>query len=298
MHLLLIRHGESIGNQQGRMEGQSSTPLSAKGKYQTDCLAHALFAHSWRPTHVYSSPLTRAIQTTERLLAPFDALKNFYALKKESENEPAGAANAPHPTKGPEKLEAPAFEPRTNTRITLPATPLTDRLPVTYTPDLQELHPGIFQGLTWPQAQSRYPDLCAALESSPEWLPIPGAESLQDARDRATQFIQTLFQHHGNGDRLWVVTHEGLLLHLLAVLLGSDRTWGLSIGHTACFEFWIDRTRWMATDENRWNPTLWQIRRFNDQQHLSGNALIQKNKVGTPCTVGYFNKTSNKTPSE
>ncbi|HEY9846058.1 MAG TPA: histidine phosphatase family protein, partial [Candidatus Caenarcaniphilales bacterium] len=135
-----------------------------------------------------------------------------------------------------------------------------------------ELHNGILEGLTWSEAQTRYPSLCQALETSPEWLPIPGAEPLTQARDRALGFIQTLLSRHTNTDQIWIITHGGILQFLIAALLGCDRVWGLSINATALFEFWIDLTHWHR--DQTLNPTLGQIRCFNDAQHLE--ALDEK----------------------
>lgn len=115
---------------------------------------------------------------------------------------------------------------------------------------------------------SRYPDLCHALEASPDWIQIPGAETPQDARNRSHQFIQSLFQRHQNGDQIWIVTHSWILQHLVAELMGCDRSWRLRANNTALFEFWIDQSRWHCDDQNRFNTDLWQVRRFNDCRHL------------------------------
>jgi len=134
--------------------------------------------------------------------------------------------------------------------------------------ELKELHNGVFQGLTWQEARTAHPDLCRELETSLDVLPIPGAEPLNEVRDRARAFVQRLLQRHRNRDRVWIITHGGILQFLVAELLGCDRTWGLSIRSTALFEFWLDCSRWPLNDQNRWNTALWQIRRFNDTQHL------------------------------
>jgi len=139
--------------------------------------------------------------------------------------------------------------------------------PLEYAEALQELDNGVFQGLTWQEAQTAYPDLCRELETSLEVLPIPGAESLDQVRDRAREFVQQLLQRHDNNDRIWIITHGGILQFLVAQLLGCDRTWGLAIRSTALFEFWLDSSRWYS-ERNCLNPALWQIRRFNDTQHL------------------------------
>jgi broad specificity phosphatase PhoE len=137
-----------------------------------------------------------------------------------------------------------------------------------YRAELQEIHNGILQGLTWPQAKRQYPQLCDKLESTPEWVAIPEAESLQEVSDRAHQFVRCLLETHQNGDRIWVVTHGGLLPYLLAALMGSDRAWGMQIPATALFEFELDRDRWLLPPPNTHNTTLWKIVRFNETPHL------------------------------
>ena len=59
--ILLIRHGETLWNQQGRMQGQSDSPLTALGLQQAHQLARRLKEASF--TALYSSDLGRAHQT-------------------------------------------------------------------------------------------------------------------------------------------------------------------------------------------------------------------------------------------
>ena len=146
-------------------------------------------------------------------------------------------------------------------------------------PSLQEWHTGIFQGLTWSEAQARYPDLCAALESRRDWLPIPEAETLDQGRDRARQFIQQLLATHCQTDSLWIVTHGGILPQLVAALLGCDRAWGFPVNNTALFDFELDCDRWPRPDCDRWNTSLWQIHRFNDTQHLQEQSVDENHSV-------------------
>jgi len=63
MEIMLLRHGESEGNAQGRMQGRRDYPLSELGRDQA-ARAAAFIAGSGIPfTAVYSSPLARASQT-------------------------------------------------------------------------------------------------------------------------------------------------------------------------------------------------------------------------------------------
>ncbi len=61
--LVLIRHGETDWNVEGRYQGQADPPLNARGQAQAEALAEAL-----RPAGLqvlYTSPLRRARQTAE-----------------------------------------------------------------------------------------------------------------------------------------------------------------------------------------------------------------------------------------
>jgi broad specificity phosphatase PhoE len=218
MHVLMIRHAESLGNREYRIQGRTDYALSMQGIEQAHALGQVLVSNAWKPTHIYTSSLQRTVHTTE-------ILRDYWATRESTAH-------------------------------------------LTLCPDLQEIKNGILEGLTWAEVQAQYPDLAEALMASSDWIPIPGAESLKAARDRAQQFIQTLTTQHHNADRLWVVTHGGFLQYLVAAILGSDRTWGLSIPPTAVFEFELDLDRWSTTDQNRYNPLLWKIHRFNDASHL------------------------------
>ena len=245
LKLLLIRHAQSIGNQQRRMQGQGDFELSAEGRTQAERLARRFISEARHPAHVYSSPLKRAAQTTEILLT--------HLLAKPLPTVVSDLVD--------DEEEADSIDPVSAAEI-----------PIEYAADLQEFQNGIFQGLTWAEARSLYPDLCSTLESSPDWIQIPGAESLKAARARAHRFVGMLLDRHKNGEQIWIITHSWILQHLIAELMGCDRSWRIHARNTAIFEFWIDRSRWHRTDQNRFNTDLWQIRRFNDCRHLTSSS--------------------------
>lgn len=241
LKLLFIRHAQSTGNLEKRMQGHGDFALSELGIQQTEKLARSLLTEGWFPSHVYSSPLKRAAQTTQILIDHFLA--------------------APLPAAVSDLIDA-------------AATPVdildTDphRIPVQFADELKEFQNGIFQGLTWAEANERYPEFCQKLEASPDWIPIPQAETLEEARHRASRFIKALLEQHQNGDHVWIITHSWILQHLVAELLGCDRSWRLRAQNTALFEFWVDQARWHRVDQNCFNTDLWQLRRFNDCRHL------------------------------
>jgi broad specificity phosphatase PhoE len=241
LKLLFIRHAQSTGNLEKRMQGHGEYSLSETGRQQAEDLAHRLLTEGWFPTHVYSSPLKRAMETTQILVDHFLA--------------------APLPAAVSDLIDG--AEPTID-----PPQEIRKALPVRYADELKEFQNGIFQGLTWAEAEAQYPDFCRSLETSPDWIPIPKAESLEDARDRARRFIQTLLSQHHNGDHLWIISHSWILQHLISELMGCERSWRLRARNTALFEFWIDHSRWQRSDQNRFNTDLWQVRRFNDSHHL------------------------------
>ncbi|KGF71995.1 fructose-2,6-bisphosphatase [Neosynechococcus sphagnicola sy1] len=223
----MLRHGQSWGNLQQRMQGHGEEALSRLGQQQVQRLGQRLLAESWWPSQIYSSPLRRAQQTAEQLRGVFLAAG-------------AGADGSGCP---------------------LP--------PVQYDSALEEFQNGIFQGLTWPEAQIHYPELCQSLEATLDWLPIPGAESLIEGRQRAHGFIQQLLQRHMNCDHIWIITHQWILQHLIAALLECHHSWKIPADFTALFEFSLDRDRWHCSGHNQFNTELWQICRFNDASHLA-----------------------------
>ncbi len=65
MRLMLVRHGETKWNKEGRFQGQSQIGLNEKGLEQAQQVAGAL--PSWRPTALYSSPLPRTFMTASMI---------------------------------------------------------------------------------------------------------------------------------------------------------------------------------------------------------------------------------------
>ncbi len=61
MRLILVRHGETKWNREGRFQGQSQVELNDRGMEQARHVAGALV--SWKPTSLYSSPLPRTLMT-------------------------------------------------------------------------------------------------------------------------------------------------------------------------------------------------------------------------------------------
>ncbi|WOD37880.1 histidine phosphatase family protein [Nodosilinea sp. E11] len=249
LKLLLVRHGQSVGNTVGRMEGTTSTGLTPLGRQQSRRLGQHLGATGWLPTGVYCSPLERATATLAAMVEGLGAELVELDLSQRSPTPP---------TTGMVLLQA---KPVAGAVLDQP-------IPVTLLSDLKEYDAGVFNGLTWAEACDRYPDLCQRLTTSLDWQPIPQAETLTAGQARAQRFVAQLLHQHGNGDRILVIAHHWILQHVITGLMGCDRAWGLPMDNTACFEFWLDRDRWPQTGPNRLNTELWRVKRFNDTTHL------------------------------
>jgi probable phosphoglycerate mutase len=252
LKLLFIRHGESVGNRDQRMAGRSDDALTPLGRHQCQQLGRWWLQHCWPPSHVYCSPQRRALESVCELIKPWRW-----------------------------ELPTPVLPPVSGNyqRVALQSaeddTTLTAALPeVTIARPLQEFDAGILTNLTWAEAQARYPALCQALETSPDWVPIPNAETPTAGRDRAAAFIHHLLERHTNQQAIWIMSHHWIMEHLIASLFGSDRTWKITILNTALFEFWLDRDRWSDGGVHRGISDLWQIKRFGDCHHLHSDELI------------------------
>lgn len=65
-HVILVRHGQSQGNAEGRFGGHTDTPLSPRGRKQAKATAQLLAGE--KLTAIYSSDLRRAVETASPLV--------------------------------------------------------------------------------------------------------------------------------------------------------------------------------------------------------------------------------------
>ncbi|NDJ79250.1 MAG: nicotinate-nucleotide--dimethylbenzimidazole phosphoribosyltransferase [Chloroflexi bacterium] len=108
------------------------------------------------------------------------------------------------------------------------------RLDVQHDPRLRELHFGAFEGLTYAEVKSTYPQDLAAWEADRNQAP-PGGESLASLVDRLTAFLAETRAAYPAGNLL-VVGHGGPLRVLLCLLLGlpPEKHW----------QFQLDTASW------------------------------------------------------
>jgi broad specificity phosphatase PhoE len=79
MHVLMIRHAESLGNREYRIQGRMDYALSMQGIEQAHALGQALVTGAWKPTHIYTSSLQRTVHTAE-------ILQDYWATREATVN--------------------------------------------------------------------------------------------------------------------------------------------------------------------------------------------------------------------
>jgi probable phosphoglycerate mutase len=103
-------------------------------------------------------------------------------------------------------------------------------LPVVPHLGLRERHFGHFQGKTWAEIETHWPDDALRWrQRDPAWSPIEG-ESLLQLRERIAQCVHALAQQH-TGEQIVLVAHGGVMDVLYRLATGQStqtpRTWHL-----------------------------------------------------------------------
>ncbi|MFZ4656457.1 MAG: histidine phosphatase family protein [Caldilineaceae bacterium] len=162
--MILIRHGETIWNAEGRIQGQGDSPLTERGIAQARAVARRLQEEAF--TTLYGSHLGRVIETARHIAD-----------------------------------------------VTGHAITIDERL--------QERHYGIFEGLTYAEAQTQHPDIFATYQQLRYTADYahPGAESLRQLTERGQAVFQALAERHA-GERLVIVSHGALIGAMLRHFLG------------------------------------------------------------------------------
>ena len=79
--VVLVRHGESIWNQESKFTGWTDIPLTENGKKEADIIATTLIKNKIYPTIIFSSVLHRCIETSNiirsKLLESQNNINNF-----------------------------------------------------------------------------------------------------------------------------------------------------------------------------------------------------------------------------
>jgi broad specificity phosphatase PhoE len=140
MEIMLLRHGESEGNAQGRMQGRRDYPLSALGREQAARAGAFIASSGLSFAAVYCSPLMRAYETA--------------AIVAECGVRPQPAVDEDLP-----EIGAGAIEGLNEAEIRAAYPPFMDR-PLTHTGDF-----GDYGGESYDDVQARVQRLRARLEA-------------------------------------------------------------------------------------------------------------------------------------
>lgn len=128
---------------------------------------------------------------------------------------------------------------------------------VVYQPKLRERHYGLFQGLTYAEAEARFPDDYRRFKQrDPDFTFPGGGESLKGFAQRIGEFLTDVAAGHP-GEQALIVTHGGVLdiVHRLASGKALDAPRDFTIPNAAL--------NWIEYDGTHWHLVSWA-----DQRHL------------------------------
>ena len=134
--------------------------------------------------------------------------------------------------------------------------------------DLRENDAGVFSGKTSDELSTEYSAIFEEFRRSRNFDLVPKAETRYQIRQRAETVIGFLVKGHNSKDFVIAYSHSGFLVHLIAVILGTNRVWNLRIPNTAIFDFDIDPDNWDVSSSVSGDRRRFQINRFADAGHL------------------------------
>lgn len=204
--ILLLRHGQSEGNEGGRFGGHGPTPLTAKGHAQAEATARALAAEGGLSA-IFCSDLPRAIQTAE----PICAATGIAMMRTEA---------------------------------------------------LRERSVGEMTGLTFAEAEARFPDAYAAMMARVPGARPPGGETHAEAQARAVALVERALQRFTAG-RVLFVSHAATIYLTLLHILGVDHA-------THGARFYLRTDNCALHRLRREQSGLWTVLALNDRAHLAG----------------------------
>ncbi len=183
----LIRHAEpALPNREKRFVGRSDPPLSTTGIEQARRLANRLCRVHFDSIH--SSDLRRCLDTA-RIIADGEAKTG----SRRQNDEPSQAII-------PEETQPPVAPP------------------ILANPQLREIDAGLWEWLTFDEAQRLHPREFSEREHDLTGYRFPGGESFHDLRDRVVPAFKRII--NGGGENILVVAHLGVNRVLLCEFLG------------------------------------------------------------------------------
>jgi len=207
MNVLLVRHGETPWNREGRYQGRTDIPLSTDGVAQVQRLGERL--RDVELTRVITSPLRRARATAEAIVGTRSLVGTERAWSSAidgAELDLSDLSNIEHDNAGE----------RTPSRIELDT-------------GLLEISHGQWEGKLASEVELSHAEMFGVWRTSPgrNSLAGPGAETLGDVEDRAWPVLERLCASLGANDTGMIVAHDAVNRVLLCRVLGLplERVW-------------------------------------------------------------------------
>ncbi len=124
------------------------------------------------------------------------------------------------------------------------------RLNVEIAPGLTDFNYGEWQGLPHQEVKDKYKELYAEWTNNPEWVKMPGGESLEDIRKRATDVVNTVISRYKG--TVVLVSHRVVNKVLICTLLGLDNShfWNIRQDNCGITAFACENKRFILTRHN------------------------------------------------
>lgn len=123
--------------------------------------------------------------------------------------------------------------------------------------DLEEIHLGNWEGMTWSEINRSYRTLMTDMQRERKMANIHGGESYEDVIERSMGFIESIKNHPY--EHILVVSHGGVIKSILSHVLG------LSIEKRSNFN--VMNTS-MSILEYHKSQERWRVVTMNDHSHL------------------------------
>ena len=205
--LILVRHGQTEWNIDGRYQGQTDVPLSADGVRQAQLLADHFPLE--KVDAIYSSDLNRAMVTAGYIAQRF----------------------------GIQVQPEPAF---------------------------RELSFGAWEGLSYEEIVSGWPEAMKDFLKHPDRLEIPNGESFPHLQDRAMARLREIIKVH-EGGRVVIVAHGAILRTILCSAL-----------HMSLAHVWTIRQFNTALNVVCYDGDWSSVELMNSTAHLGDAKIVEK----------------------
>jgi broad specificity phosphatase PhoE len=203
MNVLLVRHGETSWNREGRYQGRTDIPLSADGVMQVQRLGERL--RNIALARVIASPLGRARATAEAIVGSRELVRDARAWSSAIEDDELRDVS------------------------TLDHAGVRDASGIEIDPGLLEISHGQWEGQLASEVELSHAEMFGVWRSSPgrDAHAGPGAETLGDVEERAWPVLERLCASLGANDTGMIVAHDAVNRVLLCRVLGLplERVW-------------------------------------------------------------------------